>query len=133
LDLQRLLGLDLQPNDGACFVHRNAECFTNAKRIADVQDRCGLGMNRERASQALRGQGAITDEKSQMEVTKDFQGIDPGFKPSRFVAEESGSSAHDRQKLPGTNSSRQFERWSRLLGSGRKRAQQDRQPESATQ
>ena len=66
------------------FVHRDAERFAHAKGIADVQDGRGLGTNRQRARETLRGKRAIADVEGQMKVPKNLQRIDPGFESSRL-------------------------------------------------
>ena len=128
-DFQRLLGFDVEQNDGPRFVHRNAERLANAKRIADIQDRCGLRTDRQGSSQTLRGQGAIADKKSQMKVAKDFQRIHPGFEPVRSRCRTVPRAC----QRPARNSQVRMVRdsssvWSRLLGCGRETATAARSP-----
>ena len=125
---QRLLGLDFEQNDRARLVHRHAQRFAHAKGIADVQNRRGLGTNRQRSCQTLGGKRAIADVKRQVELAKNLQRIDPGFKSSRFVAEQSRASTHDRKKFPGANRARQLLR--RLADLGRIAGRMETAPHS---
>src|ERR1700730_8041454 len=44
-----------------------------------------------------------------MEIAEDFQGIDPGFNASGFIAEDSGARSYRGQKFPGAHGADEFE------------------------
>ncbi len=116
LDLQRLFSLDVEQNYGAGLVHRNKKRFAHGEIVTGIDERCGFRVHDQSASQALSGNSAAIDMKSQVEAAKDLQGIDPGFHFSTFVAEQPGAHSDYRKKFPRADGAGKFERLRRRLG-----------------
>src|SRR4029077_793518 len=106
LNLQRLLGLDVQQNHGSRFVDRNAQRLSHPERIPDIQNRCRLRTNRQRTCQALGGKGSISNMKREVKLTEDFHRINPCLQATGLVPEQSRTSSHHWEKLPGADRAR---------------------------
>ena len=86
-DFKRLLGFDFEQDHRAHLIPRNAQRFADAEGIAGIQNRCRLGLHRQRSRETFSGKCAVADMKDQVEPAKNLQRIDPRFKSSRFIAE----------------------------------------------
>ena len=109
-DFEGLLRFDVEDDDCALLVDGNEERFAHGESVAGVENGGGFGAHGECAGQRFRWENAAFGEKIQMEFTKDFQRIDPGFHFAAFVSKQGGALAGDGKKFPGAHGAREFNR-----------------------
>src|SRR5438105_1312918 len=84
---ERLAALSLDPDYCARLFQWYKKSFHHRKRIAGIKDAAGFRSHRDRARQRFRGNDVALIVKSQGEIAKNLQRIDPSLELSGFVSE----------------------------------------------
>ena len=96
LDLQRVLGFNLEQNHGSLLLHRNEESFSHRERVAGIENRGRFRPDRDRSRKRLRGQDSPFGVKFQMKLAKNLERVHPRFHAPGFISEQ--PRAHSRYR-----------------------------------
>ena len=106
---ERFAALSLDPDYCARLFRRHKKSFHHRKRIAGIEDAAGFRSHRDRARQRFRGNDVALIVKSQGEIAKNLQRIDPSLELSGFVSKQSRARADGVEKFPRAHRAREFE------------------------
>ena len=86
-DLERLLGFDVQQDDGALGVHRHKKSLAHREGVAGIKNGGGFRAHGEDSRKRVGGENSAFGEEIQMKFAEKFQRINPRFHFAGFISE----------------------------------------------